>query len=252
MTMNAPEPSSAVEATHPGTIFTAAPKTRTSGLPPASRMKIGGTLVRGISVPPPAATEEEAQRTDEAVAKTIAAFTNDWRGASPGGVLNAHGELIRGDHEGVYASILRYFQQAGIGYGAVEEGASPSKLHLDAFGVLQYRHALIDELGVNSTAEFMLLDMALAAYSRAMYLDHLVGGLGNKKGTEGSDFREQDLKMTAKLADMGGRYRREFRECLKALRETKAPPLTVRITNADKVAVQVNHNGPATVREGEP
>lgn len=249
--MSVSEPNSAVKATHPGTIFTAAPKSPNPGLPPVSRMKVGSTFVHGIPVPPPAATEEEAQRTEAAVAKTVAAFTKDWKGASPGEVLSAHGELIRGDQEGVYASVLRYFQQAGIGYGAVEEGASPSKQHLDAFGVLQYRRALIEELGVSTTSEFMLLDMALAAYSRAMFLDHLVGTLGNKKGTEGSDFREQDLKMTAKLADMGARYRREFRDCLKALRETKAPPLSVRIMNADKVAVQVNHNGPAPAEEGE-
>jgi hypothetical protein len=108
--------------------------------------------------------------------------------------------------------------------------------------LLPYRQALIRELKLESTAELMLLDLAMLSYGQGLNFEFFTAsatkdpetGHGVIKGK--GDF----VRVVSGIA-----YTSQFAFLLQTLVNLKKPPIQVRVERAGTVAVQVNEAGPA-------
>ncbi|MDD2708255.1 MAG: hypothetical protein PHV34_09620 [Verrucomicrobiae bacterium] len=125
-----------------------------------------------------------------------------------------------------------------------ESLSCPSKKKLDAASIIPFRNALIREFNIQTTAEFMILDGMMRAYSRAQFYDFMAANLGNKEGTTGYSLDESDLKMNAKIVDLAVKYHAQFLSYHRALMQIKQPPFSIKVGSAEKIGIQVNQGAP--------
>lgn len=189
-------------------------------------------------------TVVDAQKAQEQVREAQGIFTKAWGAEDgPAGILCKFAVLA--DSNPMFEKFHAEFMKRGFSLSGIEALSSPAKKELDTRGIFQYRAALIKELQIEKTVEFMFLDAALVAWSQAGYFDFLVAQLGNKAGTKGFEFNEHNLRMSARLTDLAMKYRCEFRAMMKLLLDFKSPPFVVKIQNAEKVGIQVNPQPPS-------
>jgi hypothetical protein len=101
--------------------------------------------------------------------------------------------------------------------------------------VMLYRQSVIKELEVSTTAEFMLLDVAMDAYLHWMYLTALARAT-YKEGTGG-----ERSKYQARVVGMAQSYLKVYADSMKALSEMKRPPIRIlQIRAGENVAIQIN------------
>ena len=101
--------------------------------------------------------------------------------------------------------------------------------------LLLHRQQIIDELEINSAAEFLLLDGAMDAYLHWVSLTKLARAC-YRDGTNSEVSRYQ-----ARISAMAQSYLKMYMESMKALADMKRPPIRVlKVQAGENVAVQVN------------
>ena len=180
--------------------------------------------------------------------------------------LNAESRLVErlldGEQESLVSSVLDFCQIAetspatlrkaskfiaknGLNFVSVAEQGNRADEML-AQRLLAMRRQVIEELEIQTVAEFMLLDAAMDSYLHWLVTTGLTRGLF-KDGTSKSKAVYQ-----ARISSIAQSYLKAFMDAMKALVDMKRPPIRVlKVHAGENVAVQVNERLESVPKSGQ-